>query len=669
MADSFGIFTTNVALASGVATAIFGGALSYVLYKKSNKLEDDRSRLAPSVAASEASIDTSSGDDFDPLVYPGGLINIYFGSQTGTAEDFCGVLGRDAAHNGFKARIINLEDVSVDGGGNGDYPAELLQGASEERAACSIFLMATYGEGDPTDNVEDFIQVLKERSGKTEGGEVDPVYLKGLDYAVFGLGNVLYENYNAIGKLTDYALERLGANRIIDLCLGNDDDDLEGDFDTWREEKLWPAVVERYIGKNNATTQNSTKMQITTTKLPPCEYAIEFLDDLAAKRAASSKDRGSTLHIELNIAGSLTYETADNLGILPVNDISTIRRVAQRLGYDVDAIVRTGPGEAVKKKESFRHPFPTPCTVGEILGRYCDLTGPLRRSDLKILSNYTTDELDKTSLVRMSSKEGKNEFQSKVVDGMLGLVDILEKCPSIDMPLEYFLSVCPRLQPRYYTISSSSLVNPNSVHLTIAITKCRRSDGSILGGTCTSHIASRAVDPALNSLRVFLKESSFRLPKDCTKPIIMIGPGTGIAPMRALLQERSHQRLVLKKKVGKSTLYFGCKNRRIDFIYQNELDIFQKEGTLNSLHLAFSRDQKQKVYVQDLLSKNASETWNILDRLGGHVYVCGGVAMGKDVVRAFIDIVACEGQRTNDEAKTYISQMQQAGRFVQELWA
>jgi NADPH-ferrihemoprotein reductase len=194
----------------------------------------------------------------------------------------------------------------------------------------------------------------------------------------------------------------------------------------------------------------------------------------------------------------------------------------------------------------------------------------------------------------------------------------------------------------------------------------KRQDGSEFKGVCTNYLAD-LVDNG--KIRAFVRESTFRLPADASKPIIMIGPGTGIAPMRALLQERSYQKSKEKKNVGSNILYFGCKKRDLDFIYSDELNAFEKEGILTEMHLAFSREQSEKVYVQHLLAKNAKDTWKLIDEQGAYIYVCGAVKMGQDVSEALRKIIGQHGDRTTTDAKAYLDDMASSGRFIQELWA
>jgi len=498
----------------------------------------------------------------------------------------------------------------------------------------------------------------------------------------------------------DNLLPKFGAKRIVDLGLGDDDDDIEGDFQTWKEEKFWPTMKKRVIQKSSvAPTSNGSSVK----KLPKSPYSVEYISGvnpndvkpdkiseedmnsftrhyftavdcpiIASRELRTPKSEGSTIHVEIDItkhlkSGVLKYETADNLAVLPVNDEKHVSELAAALGYNLDDVFRLKPGS---KKGGFKHLFPTPITVRECLSRYCDLTVSPRRSELKSLANYAHDPTDKKALLRMASKDGKEEYKEKIVDAHIGILEIITKfCKSIDIPLEHFIDVCPRLLPRYYTISSSSSLHPKNVHITVAVLEKTRKDGSSYKGICSNHLASLRPFSHNNICRVFCRDSSFRLPLDSAKPIIMIGPGTGIAPMRAMLQERSYQRLKQHKIVGKTILYFGCQNRSHDFLYSSELEGFQKDGTLTSLYLAFSRETKQKVYVQHLLRENDSSSWDLIDREGAYIYICGGTKMGHDVVQTLLSIFKGVGGKSDGEATTYLKRLESEKRLVQELWS
>lgn len=614
--------------------------------------------------------------------YPGGHITVYYATQTGTAESFAQQLEREGVEQGFHVHIEDMEETSLEKltghpafGDDDDDDDD--SGNNTSRA---IILAATYGEGEPTDNSMEMFNEMKESSED----ETLKTVLEGLEYCVFGLGNRQYEHYNAMGKFFDTSLESYGAKRIMPIGMGDDDNDLEGDFESWKDQ-MWAELRKKYCQGAALPVKNDSDQ----FKLPDCEYKIEYhragtavenieLDKVhgsskpyftsvdcpvvSSQELRSPEDGGSTVHMEIDIANNkqIEYTTADNLGVLPLNDNDIVESVAKSLGYDLDALFSLS---AAGDHEWHGAPFPMPISVRECLTRYLDLTSAPRRSDLKHLIHYAKDAIDRKALQRLSSKEGKKEYKDKIMDGYVGVVDLLKLCPSLSIPLEHLISVCHFLLPRFYTIASSSSEFPNQVHLTVSVTQAKRKDGSTFNGVCSTHLANA------KSVRVFNRPSTFRLPEDPSKPIILIGPGTGIAPMRALLQERRYQRDVQKKNIGSNTLYFGCKKRSLDFLYQDELEAMQKENVLNNMYLAFSREKKQKVYVQHLLTQNAQETWGIVDSKGASIYVCGGVRMGHDVTEALTNIAMSQGSMTAQEAKDYMTKLASDGRFVQELWA
>jgi NADPH-ferrihemoprotein reductase len=631
-----------------------------------------------------------------PQKYPGGSITIMYGTQTGTAESFARQLEREGPDNGFFVHVMDIEDVQ---------PLEMTQPHMDKESGIAriFFITSTYGEGEPTDNAVDFCTQLKQmaqteilflqqeddqQAAEPPLVEEEQKFQGRLEYGVFGLGNREYEHYNAIGKFFDRAFQKCGAKRVVELGLGDDCQDLEADFEAWKDNKFWPILKQLYIKDKDALNRLDAPH---AEELPSCSYAILYFSKpqdpvhtplekvhgssrhyfsavdcpiSTIRELRSKEDAGSTVHIEIDIskAKGLNYHTADNLGVLPVNQLSVVEDVAKSMGFDLN---QTFSLKAAEGHEWHGDPFPMPISVRECLTRYCDLTQAPRRSDLKLLAAYAKDPVDKKALLRMSSKDGKAEYREKVLDAHFGLVDILKMCPSITAPLEHFLTFCPTLQTRFYTISSSSVVHPKSVHLTVSVTEASRKDGTVFKGVCSSHLAS--LKPG-DTVRVFNRTSTFRLPKDPTTPILMVGPGTGIAPFRGMLQERSHQKTVQKQNVGASVLYFGCKKRSLDYLYQEELAAFQRSGALTNLHLAFSREQEEKVYVQTVLAQNSQDTWDLIQK-GAHIYVCGGVKMGNDVHEAFKQIVCNKGSMSVEEARGFIAQLAKEGRYTQELWA
>jgi NADPH-ferrihemoprotein reductase len=623
-------------------------------------------------------------------LYPGGHLAVYFGSQTGTAESFANQLQREGQEHGFMVHVLDLQDVEA----SNDFLNDKLKQDGINKA---VYLISTYGEGEPTDNSVSVVMDLKSRLNvvgdeeKKEDFPMDPSF-SGLHYCVFGLGNRQYEHFNAMGKFFDSSLEKVGAKRIAILGIGDDDNDLEGDFENWKDNVLWPTLKNEYL------KDVVVRKVVQDSPLPETPYVIEYVakeskmaemisevqpdekmhsssrhyftsvdcPTTVVRELRNAQDGGSTVHIEIDTsrAKDFTYKTADNLGVLAANRGEIVTAVAKALKYDLDAMFTV---KAAPNHEWHGHPFPQPLTVRECLERYCDLTSPPRRSDLKLLAGYALDPVDRKALLRLASKEGKAEYKDKITNAQVGLVDLLKLCPSINAPLDHFIHFCPRLQPRFYTISSSSSVHPKSVHLTVAVVQTTKKDGSIYKGICSGHLAGQV--PGVSICRIFCRDSTFRLPKDTSRPIIMIGPGTGIAPMRALLQERAYQRDVLQKFMGSNILYFGCKKRGLDYLYEDELMEFKKAHVLTELHVAFSRESIPKVYVQHLLEKRMAETWDLMNKQGAYIYVCGGVKMGQDVLYTLKNICIWKGQMSADDAKAYLDKLASEGRFVQELWA
>lgn len=569
-----------------------------------------------------------------------------------------------------------------------------------QATSLAVFLLATYGEGDPTDNAMTFAKWLQ-----NEDGELSEQALGGLNYAVFGLGSTQYEHYNKMGKVAHKRLKELGASPVVDLGLG-DELTVEEDFEKWSE-GLWAPLSKAAgeMGRSDSVsiveppevmTQQQEQLDFTLVLLPAKKGLLQRANSKIPTTASNGaglvvkvdeskiqastkfffhnhqvavvtnrelrtpKDGGSTRHVEVSLAGSgLSYTTADNLAVLPENPAKVVEAVAAGQGYDLDALF-----EMVCEKAK----FPTPCTVREALTRYLDLCGIPRRTTLGQLATFALAGKEAERLKFLASKQGRDEYNQFVVKEGRSLAELItETFPSVRLPLQHFINLAPHLQPRYYTISSSSSVHPTHVHATVAVTKDEPRPGRVHLGVCSSYLAA----PSTQHVRIFIRPSSFRLPAESITPIILIGPGTGIAPMRALLQERRHQRVVLGQEVGETLLYFGCRRRDTDFLYEEELMGFEKDGTLTDLQLAFSREKAEKVYVQHLLAQggNATKLWELVAEKGAHIYVCGGTSMGLDVHKAISGVVEKEGKMSSKAATEYVKALQAKGRYVQELWA
>mmetsp|Transcript_7916 Transcript_7916/g.13118 ORF Transcript_7916/g.13118 Transcript_7916/m.13118 type:complete len:693 (+) Transcript_7916:93-2171(+) len=635
--------------------------------------------------------------------YPAGKISIFFGSQTGTAEGFARTLMEEGKANGFDARTVDLEDFD---------PDTMINDTDK-----AVFLMATYGEGEPTDNAITFAKWLK-----NSDGELSEDALKNLNFTVFGLGNKQYEHYNMMGKATNANLEKVGANRMFEYGEGDDDATLEEDFEAWKA-PLWPALVKKFhpsagaaaaVGgtPGAATTPQKVQLMYHVVDAGDGPHSPSKVDSLrvdgsensslksgkinsttrhffSAPRAKMLVNRelrtpgkgesGSTRHIELDLQGvGLEYLTADNLAILPENQVENVTSLAAAQGYDLDYRFIIVPEQ--ENAAEYKASFPTPCSVSELLTCYLDIQGPMKQGLLKQLLPYVGDKQQAAWLEGMMDKDRRAEWKAFSEDNGASLCSLLtNELSSCLIPLSDLLHIVPFIQPRYYTISSSSSCFPGTVHITVSITEFGLKNGSQFTGLTSGYLKT-AVEPSnghkkpnvSDNCRVFVRASSFRLPESLSTPIIMIGPGTGLAPMRALLQERKYQQEKLSQPSGQNILFFGCKYQSVDYIYRDELEQYEKEGVLHKLHTAFSRDGPKKVYVQHLIEDAAvaTELVDLVCNQGAYVYVCGATAMGTDVMSAFVRILQQQkkAKMKTEQASAFIKDLQEKGRYVQELW-
>ena len=447
----------------------------------------------------------------------------------------------------------------------------------------AIFLMATYGEGEPTDNATRFYKWIMPQKDEMESAAEDGD-LNNMEFCVFGLGNRQYEHFNRMGKTTNASLERLGATRVVAYGEGDDDGNLEEDFENWKK-AMWPVLTEKYLPLSAGFDVNVGDV---SSQKPTLSFHVTPLDEDALKKAkadpvrtnqiaASTKyffnsalaqvqvnkelrnvkgnggqEVGSTRHIEIDLRGTdLLYDTADNLAVLPVNDDASVNMLCKLMGYNADEYFTIVP-----LKKDFKYPFPLPCTVKEVLTSYFDIHGLPKHSLVSKLLPYTTSDKQKKWLMELIAKDNHSGFKQYINGNGRSFFDLVtNELDSCKIPLEDLLHILPTMQPRYYTISSSSNVHPTSVHITVSVTDFKLPSGRRFRGLTSSYLQSLKKG---DTCRVFVRASTFKLPKSISTPITMIGPGTGIAPMRALLQEREFQAGRTKKAPGSNTLYFGC---------------------------------------------------------------------------------------------------------------
>lgn len=592
---------------------------------------------------------------------------ILYGSQSGTAETFSEELKEEGAQYGFEARVIELEEY--------DFETEL------ENEGFTVFLMATYGEGEPTDDAITFYEWIME----DEDFEDDK--FSGA-FSVFALGNRQYEHFCNVGKNVHKKMAKHGGTPLFECGTGDDDGSLDDDFAEWKAqfwektkkhfqmenavEKIEPVKVPFKVnfvrhpndraGKNTDESKAQHRSALDAYKSGPAgfhadaKYQAKVMSVPVNRELRQDTFEGNTRHIELELPEGMDYTTADNLGVFAHNDFKLTGKLITRLGQHPKTMI------SLKSDDSeFKNVFPSQCTVMDALLWYCDHSSVPRSGHLKTLSVYCSDDLQKAKLLNWAGGDKQPVYK----EDKKNWLEVLEECPALDLPFDVFLHIVPKLSPwpRYYTISSSSNANPRHVSVTVTAAPTKKKRGRVYNGICSTYLLNLSVG---SPVCAFIKPSSFRLPKD--RPVIMVGPGTGVAPFRAFWQEAK-----LRKAEGKQVedwvLFFGCRYSKKDWIYKEEMQDLEDLGI--ETHYAFSRDQKEKVYVQNLMEDQniATRLWSLVHTKKARIFVCGATSMGRSVKDAFTRIALEQGSLSETEADKYIKGLMDSGEYIQELWS
>ena len=567
---------------------------------------------------------------------------VLFGSNMGTAEELARSIAEAAELNGFSTTLASLDEHAGKLSGEGAV----------------VIVSASYN-GGPPDNAGAFLKSLREAA---------PGSLEGVRYTLFGCGNRDWAStYQAVPRQIDDLMAAKGAERLYDRGEGDAKDDLDGDFQGWYEPML-PAVADRLGVKLDPDAGASPEplYQVQSVDKPPQNPIIGGAGALPMRvlvnRELQSVDASarSTRHIEVLLPDGVSYRAGDHLSIVPQNGAALVERALRRFGFAPGAHVVLAAAEGRRAAL----PVGEAIAVHRLLSDFVELQSPATRKQIQTMAQHTRCPFTRPKLEALLDEEA---FRAEILVKRKSVLDLLEAYPACELPFPVFLEMLPLMTPRYYSISSSPVADGARCSITVAVVEGPARAGSgIYHGVCSNHLARQA---AGCSVQAFVKETKvgFRLPIDPAAPIVMIGPGTGLAPFRGFVRERAALK-AQGRPLGPAMLFFGCRHPDQDFIYGGELKEHADAGVVD-LHVAFSRLEGKKRYVQDLLREQSESLWPLIVQ-GAMVYVCGdGGRMEPDVKRALIALYRDKTGADAAAGDSWMAGLVADGSYVLDVWA
>ncbi|SHK15179.1 cytochrome P450 / NADPH-cytochrome P450 reductase [Pseudonocardia thermophila] len=563
---------------------------------------------------------------------------VLFGSNLGTAEAIATTLAAEGGDRGFAVTLGALDDHV------GDLP----------EGGAAIVVSSSYN-GTPPDNAAGFCRWI---CG-------DPA-VPGTAYTVFGCGSTEWAStYQAVPILLDERLEATGGRRVHPRGAADARGDTDAAYRAWRE-GLWaslaaalelPAEVGERIdtGPRLAVTlanRQTTNPVVLSYRARPARIRSNV--ELMPSQNGKPPER-SVRHLTIELPEDLTYRAGDHLGVLPRNGIDMIRRVIVRFGLDAGQYATIIPNGGV-----FTHlPVDEPAPLLGVLGSCVELQDTATRSDIEALARYAPPDV-RPELEALAG----DDYAVHVGEPNRSVLDLLEEFPTCALPFAEFLDMLPPLRPRYYSISSSPLVDAGTCTITAGVLRApARSGVGTFTGVCSGHLAAL---PELGTAFVFVREPSipFRPPENPHIPMIMIGAGTGLAPFRGFLQERAAQR-AQGAPVSRSLLFAGCRGPAIDQLYGDELESW---SDIVDVEYAYSRAGDRRRYVQDAIRDRAETVWGLLQQ-GAPVFVCGNAATMAPGVRAALTDVFRDRTGTGQaDADAWLAGLRGSDRFLEDIW-
>ncbi|KAE9583614.1 NADPH--cytochrome P450 reductase [Colletotrichum fructicola] len=608
---------------------------------------------------------------------------IFWGSQSGTAEGFAHRLAREF-HQRFKLNAL-VADLS-------DYDAETIALIPESKLC--IFIMSTYGEGDPSDNAQDFVSW----SSRTTG-----VSLEHLKYAAFGCGNSNYRFYNKVIDDVVTALTSFRATAILPTGKGNEATrTTEEDFMDWKE-SLFKTLVNDFAYKEYDVEYEpsvdvivdevvESKLHVgkpfyraTSKKATTLNSEIAALPVRAKRELARHDGQGhSVIDLEVDLSSHLEikYKTGDHIAIWPVNPTEEVQSLTQILGLDSR---RNESIQVISKATEEEPKVPSPTTIQALCQHYLEICAAVPRETVLSLVQYASTDKVKTELKMIG--HDRETYAAFLEQNHLTLARLLKHTLTVDpsatwtnLPLSFMIDFLPAMQPRLYSISSSRITSPRHVSLTVSVkpSQLAAKPDVTIAGLASTYLSRLQPDRPgspetalinMSQVHAQIRGSSFKLPILPSVPLVMVAAGTGIAPFRAFVQERARLASV-GKEIGRMVLFFGCQNES-DYLYKDELSELMEGALAGKLEVvtAFSRADGQKTYVQHRLQERSKDLGRLLLDEDAAFYICGAANMAKAVGNVVRETVKVTREWEDDEVESWRQERKRSKRWFEDVWS
>jgi len=567
---------------------------------------------------------------------------VLYGSNLGTAEEYAHRLAETAEINGFVTTLGALDEHV---------------GPPPKRGGLVVFC-ASYN-GAPPDNASKYVEWLRK--------EAAPGAFADVKYVVFGCGNSEWTaTYQSVPRFIDERIAALGGERIAARGEGNAREDLDSQYEAWFA-GLRPVAARAFSLQAGLDREIRAEPLYRVETLPPqlgnaaaAAAGGEPMRVLENRELLTAADR-STRHIEIALPEGRTYRAGDHLAVAPRNDATLVAAVAERFGLKPESAIKL---DATPGRRPLL-PVGAPISISKLLTDFVELQSVATRKHVETLAEHTRCPVTQPKLQALAAEGG---YRAEVYGKRLSVFDLLRLHPACELPFPVYLEMLPLLQPRYYSISSSPLADGGRVSVTVGVVRgAARSGLGEYRGAASNYLAARGAGDRIHAA-VRETKAGFRLPDDPSTPLVMIGPGTGLAPFRAFLRERAA--LAAKgAQLGPAMLFFGCRRAEEDFLYAEELKGYAAQGLVD-LHVAFSRaPDTPRTYVQDVMRREAEALWRLLDA-GAIVFVCGdGARMEPAVKRALIEMRAARVGAELSTSEAWMASLGEAGRYVLDVWS